>query len=431
MNSTFLTNRDFSTWYYFSLLLYKEKGCDLVKTPKIVVLGAGYGGMITTVRLQKTLSVSEAEITLVNNNSYHYQATWLHESAAGTLQDDKICLDIQDVIDTNKVNFVQDTVVEIKAAEKRIILQNGELEYDYLVIGLGFESETFGIKGLKEHAFSITNINATRQIREHMEEKFAQYATEKRDELITIVVGGAGFTGIEYVGELANRIPELCKKYDIPREKARIICVEAAPTALPGFDPELVEYAVKQLEKKGVEFRIGTAIKEATEEGIIVANGDDSELLKSETVVWAAGVRGNGIVEESGFEAMRGRIKVDEFMHAPGHEDVFMVGDAALIINEEINRPYPPTAQIAIQQGYNIAHNLTVLVRGKGEMKKFAFDNKGSVCSLGHDDAMGVVMGKKLTGWKASFMKKVIDNRYLFLLGGPLLVLKKGKLKFF
>jgi len=108
-----------------------------------------------------------------------------------------------------------------------------------------------------------------------------------------------------------------------------------------------------------------------------------------------------------------------------------MVGDAALIINEEINRPYPPTAQIAIQQGYNIAHNLTVLVRGKGEMKTFAFDNKGSVCSLGHDDAMGVVMGKKLTGWKASFMKKVIDNRYLFLLGGPLLVLKKGKLKLF
>ncbi len=80
INSTFLTNRVFSTWYYFLLLLYKEKGCDLVKTPKIVVLGAGYGGMITTVRLQKALSVNEAEITLVNNNSYHYQATWLHEA---------------------------------------------------------------------------------------------------------------------------------------------------------------------------------------------------------------------------------------------------------------------------------------------------------------------------------------------------------------
>ncbi|MBK5515710.1 NAD(P)/FAD-dependent oxidoreductase [Bacillus sp. TH11] len=403
-----------------------------MKTPKIVVLGAGYGGMITTVRLQKTLSVSEAEITLVNNNSYHYQATWLHESAAGTLQDDKICLDIQDVIDTNKVNFVQDTVVEIKAAEKRVILKDGELEYDYLVIGLGFESETFGIKGLKEHAFSITNINATRQIREHMEEKFAQYATEKRDELVTIVVGGAGFTGIEFLGELANRVPELCKEYDIDFQKVRMYCVEAAPAVLPGFDPELVDYAVSYLEKKGVEFKIGTPIKGATPEGIIVAKGEDEvEEIKAGTVVWAAGVRGSSVIEASGFEAMRGRIKVNLDMRAPGHDDIFIVGDCALIINEEINRPYPPTAQIAMQQGYNIAHNLTVLVRGKGEMKKFAFDNKGSVCSLGHDDAMGVVMGKKLTGWKASFMKKVIDNRYLFLLGGPLLVLKKGKLKFF
>ncbi|CAM4331664.1 NADH dehydrogenase [Bacillus manliponensis] len=402
-----------------------------MKTPKIVVLGAGYGGMITTVRLQKTLSVNEADITLVNNNSYHYQTTWLHESAAGTLADDKICLEIQDVIDTNKVNFVQDTVVEIKHEEKRVILKDSELEYDYLVVGIGFDSETFGIPGLKEHAFSITTINATREIREHTEAKFAQYAAEKRDELVTIVVGGAGFTGIEYVGELANRVPELCKQYGVPREKARIICVEAAPTALPGFDPALVDYAVSQLEKKGVEFRIGTAIKEATEEGIMVANGEETELIKAETVVWAAGVRGKALVEESGFEAMRGRVKVDEFMRAPGHEDVFMVGDAALIINEEINRPYPPTAQIAIQQGYSIAHNLAVLVRGKGEMQTFAFDNKGAVCSLGHDDAMGVVMGKKLTGWKASFMKKVIDNRYLFLLGGPLLVLKKGKLKLF
>ncbi|MDG4658258.1 NAD(P)/FAD-dependent oxidoreductase [Ectobacillus antri] len=402
-----------------------------MRKPKIVILGAGYGGMITTVRLQKMLSVSEAEITLVNNNSYHYQTTWLHENAAGTLHHDKTRLEIKDVIDSSKVNFVQDTVVEIKSAEKRVILHNGELEYDYLVVGLGFESETFGIKGLKEHAFSIANINGARQIRDHIEYMFSLYPTQKRDELLTVVVGGAGFTGIEFLAELANRVPELVAEYDVPREKVRIICVEAAPTVLPGFDPELVEYAVKFLEKRGVEFRIGTAIKEATEEGIIVAKGEEVEEIKAATVVWAAGVRGNALVEQSGFEAMRGRIKVDEYMRAPGHDDVFIVGDAALIFNPENDRPYPPTAQIAIQEGYTIAQNIAVMVRGKGEMKKFVFDNKGSVCSLGHDDGIGVVMGRKIVGWQAAFMKKVIDNRYLFLLGGPLLVLKKGKLKFF
>lgn len=403
----------------------------IMNKPKIVILGAGYGGIITATRLQKTLSANEADITLVNKNSYHYQATWLHENAAGTLHHDRTRLDIKDVINQDKINFIQDTVTQIKPEEKKVFLSNGELDYDYLVVGLGFESETFGIKGLKEHAFSIANINAARQIREHIEYSFSKYyntPVEKRDELLTIIVGGAGFTGIEFVGELANRVPELCKEYDIDRDLVRIICVEAAPMVLPGFDPELVDYAVSQLEKKGVEFKIGTAIKECTEEGIIVAKGDVEEKINSATVVWAAGVRGNALVEQAGFEAMRGRVKVTKDMRVPGNDDVFIVGDSALLIDEASNRPYPPTAQIAIQQGFNVAHNLAVLVRGKGELEEFTPDIKGTVCSLGHDDAIGVVYGKKLTGWKASFMKKVIDNRYLFVLGGPMLVLKKGKL---
>ncbi|PEC49603.1 FAD-dependent oxidoreductase [Bacillus sp. AFS077874] len=403
----------------------------MMNKPKIVILGAGYGGIITATRLQKTLSANEADITLVNKNSYHYQATWLHENAAGTLHHDRTRLDIKDVINQDKINFIQDTVTQIKPEEKKVLLSNGELDYDYLVVGLGFESETFGIKGLKEHAFSIANINAARQIREHIDYSFSKYyntPVEKRDELLTIIVGGAGFTGIEFVGELANRVPELCKEYDIDRDLVRIICVEAAPMVLPGFDPELVDYAVSQLEKKGVEFKIGTAIKECTEDGIIVAKGDVEEKINSATVVWAAGVRGNALVEESGFEAMRGRVKVTKDMRVPGNDDVFIVGDSALLIDEASNRPYPPTAQIAIQQGFNVAHNLAVLVRGKGELEEFTPDIKGTVCSLGHDDAIGVVYGKKLTGWKASFMKKVIDNRYLFVLGGPMLVLKKGKL---
>ncbi|PGL72289.1 FAD-dependent oxidoreductase [Bacillus sp. AFS055030] len=405
----------------------------MMNKPKIVILGAGYGGIITATRLQKTLSANEADITLVNKNSYHYQTTWLHENAAGTLHHDRTRLDIKDVINPSKVNFIQDTVTQIKPEEKKVILSNGELNYDYLVVGLGFESETFGIKGLKEHAFSIASINAARQIREHIDYSFSKYyntPVEKRDELLTIIVGGAGFTGIEFVGELANRVPELCKEYDIDRDLVRIICVEAAPMVLPGFDPELVDYAVSQLEKKGVEFKIGTAIKECTEDGIIVAKGDVEEKINSATVVWAAGVRGNALVEQAGFEAMRGRVKVTKDMRVPGYDDVFIVGDSALLIDESSNRPYPPTAQIAIQQGFNVAHNLAVLVRGKGELEEFTPDIKGTVCSLGHDDAIGVVYGKKLTGWKASFMKKVIDNRYLFLLGGPMLVLKKGKLNF-
>ncbi|WP_183253075.1 NAD(P)/FAD-dependent oxidoreductase [Anoxybacteroides tepidamans] len=404
-----------------------------LKKPNVVILGAGYGGLMTAVRLQKLVGVNEANITLVNKNDYHYETTWLHEASAGTLHHDRVRYPITDVIDRNKVQFVKDTVVKIVPQEQRVILQNGELSYDYLVVALGFESETFGIKGLKEYAFSIANINAARQIREHIEYQFATYnnEVEKRDERLTIVVGGAGFTGIEFLGELANRVPELCREYDIDPKKVRIICVEAAPTALPGFDPELVEYAVGLLERKGVEFKIGTAIKECTPEGIIVAKGDETEEIKAGTVVWAAGVRGSYVIDESGFEAMRGRVKVDPFLRAPSYDNVFIVGDCSLIINEETNRPYPPTAQIAMQQGEVCAKNIAVLIREQGELQPFKPDIKGTVCSLGHDDAIGVVFGKKMWGSKASFMKKMVDNRALYLIGGPSLVMKKGKFNFF
>jgi NADH:ubiquinone reductase (H+-translocating) len=408
---------------------YRKGGRILLKKPTIVVLGAGYGGLMTVTRLQKALGQNEAEIVLVNKNDYHYETTWLHEASAGTLHHDRVRYPIKSVINS-KVKFIQDSVLEVKTENKKVILENGEISYDYLVIGLGPESETFGIQGLKEYAFSISNVNTARKIRDHIQLQFATYSTEveKNEDRLTIVVGGAGFTGIEFLGELANRVPELCKEYDIDFQKVRMYCVEAAPAVLPGFDPELVDYAVSYLEKKGVEFKIGTPIKGATPEGIIVAKGEDEvEEIKAGTVVWAAGVRGNSVIEASGFEAMRGRIKVNLDMRAPGHDDIFIVGDCALIINEEINRPYPPTAQIAMQQGEVIAKNLTKLVRNESDLETFTFENKGTVCSLGEDNAIGVVFGKKVTGKTASFMKKMVDNRALLMIGGASLVAKKGK----
>jgi NADH dehydrogenase len=401
-----------------------------VKKPKIVVLGAGYGGLMTVTRLQKQLGSNDAEIVLVNKNDYHYETTWLHEASAGTLHHDRVRYPIAHVIDRSKVQFIQDTAKKVDLDAKKVLLANGEVTYDYLVVALGGAPETFGIKGLDKYAFSITNVNSARQIREHIEYQFATYKAEQgeKPERLTIVVGGAGFTGIEFLGELGNRIPELCREYDIDKKLVRVICVEAAPTALPGFDPELVEYATAQLKRKNIEFRIGTAIKEATPEGIIVAKGEDeTEEIKAGTVIWAAGVRGNPIIEASGFENMRGRVKVEPDLRAPDQPDVFVIGDCSLVINEEINRPYPPTAQIAMQQGELVAANLARLVRGKTDLEEFVFDNKGTVCSLGDDDAIGVVFGKKLTGTRASFMKKMIDNRALYMIGGLSLTMKKGK----
>ncbi|MFJ9501675.1 NAD(P)/FAD-dependent oxidoreductase [Brevibacillus centrosporus] len=396
-----------------------------MSTPKILILGAGYGGLLTTLQLQKKLNYNEAEVTLVNKHNYHYITTWLHEPAAGTASADHARVDLDRIINKEKVNFVKGTVKSIQSEEQTVTLESGEiLDYDYLVIGLGSEPETFGIEGLKEYAFSIRSINAVRNIREHIQYMFSKFKQEPdRTDYVTFVVGGAGFTGIEFCGELGDRLPELCEEFDVDPSKVKVYCIEAAPTALPGFDPELVNYAMDVLGKKGIEFKIATPIKQCTPDGVLLATGEE---IKAKTVVWAAGVRGNSIVEQAGFEVMRGRVKVDEYLRAPGHENVFVVGDCALIFNEE-GRPYPPTAQIAVQEGETLGGNLVAIIRGE-VTHKFTPHLQGTLASLGKGEGIGQVGSKKLFGSTAAMMKKASDLRYLYKIGGVGLALKKVKL---
>ncbi|MBP1969532.1 NADH dehydrogenase [Virgibacillus natechei] len=401
-----------------------------MNNPNIVILGAGYGGMMTTTKLQKSLGANEANLTLVNINDYHYQATWLHENAAGTLHHDRTRIPIKEIVNTtNKINFIKDKVISIKPAEKKVKLENSEIFYDYLVIGLGFELATFGIPGIEEHAFKIENINSARLLREHLDYNFAKYHDEqkKREARLNIVIGGGGFTGIEFAGELANRIPELCEEYDIEKAQVRIINVEGADTVLPGFDPQLVNYAMNSLEARGVEFITGAMLKECKAASIVYEKDEKQVEIPTMTTVWTAGVKANSIVEKSGMETNRGKVEVRKDMRAPDYDDIFVIGDCAVIMDQESGNPYPPTAQIAIQQSNVVAHNVKSLING-GEMEEFEPNLLGTVASLGNNDAIGMVMNnRKLFGWKATVMKKVIDNRYLFKLGGISLLMRKGK----
>ncbi|KOP66591.1 NAD(P)/FAD-dependent oxidoreductase [Paenibacillus solani] len=391
--------------------------------PKIVILGAGYGGILTAQRLQKELNYNEADVTLVNRHDYHYITTHLHMPAAGTDSIENTRVSISKLIDEFKIDLVKSSVQEIRLHDKKVILEDGTLSYDYLVIGLGGEPETFGIPGLAEHAMTIRSINSVRLIREHIGYQFALYKNERRpQERINFVVGGAGFSGIEFVAELADRIPRLCKEYDVDPALVNIYNVEAAPAALPGFAPELVEYAMNVLEKKGVTFKMGIAIKECLPGGVILSNGEE---IRAATVVWTGGIRGNRLIEAAGFETMRGRVKVDEYLRAPGYENIYIIGDNSLIFNEE-GRPYPPTAQMAMQQGVCCAQNIVAAIRDKS-MRKFEFHNKGTVASLGRGEGIAVVGDKKYQGWKAAQLKKLVDLRYLFIIGGIPLVLKKGR----
>lgn len=401
-----------------------------MKKPKIVILGAGFGGLMTIVTLQKELGAGEAEIILVNKHDYHYQRTWLHQAAAGNLHPNRVRFDIKKIIDHDKVQFIQDTVVRIKSEEKKVILEKNEISYDYLVMALGGQQETFGIKGIKEYTFSISSINAARQISNHIESQFASYQKDhvKKDEKLTVVVGGAGLTGMEFLGELTDRIPKLCRQYRVDREKVKLVCIQSS-YPLSDFDRSLSEYAVSYLEGKGVQFIFGKRIKECTPDGVVIGKKEEEEVeeIKAGTVIWAAGVRGNSILEHSGIETMKGRVKVQRDLRAPGSDNLFIIGDCSVVIDEKKGTPYSPTAQIALQQGITCARNILSLIHNETKLETFVPHIRGIVCSLGKESAVGVVYGKNIVGSKALFMKKMIDNRALYMIGGSSLILKKGR----
>ncbi|MBI5971901.1 NAD(P)/FAD-dependent oxidoreductase [Staphylococcus caledonicus] len=395
---------------------------------KVLVLGAGYAGLQTVTKLQKELSADEAEITLINKNKYHYEATWLHEASAGTLNYEDLIYPIESVIKEDKVKFINAEVTKIDRNAKKVETNHGIYDYDILVVALGFESETFGIDGMKDHAFQIENIETARRLSRHIEDKFANYAAskEKDDKDLAILVGGAGFTGIEFLGELTERIPELCSKYGVDQNKVKLTCVEAAPKMLPMFSDELVNYAVNYLEDRGVEFKIATPIVACNEKGFVVKINDQEQQLEAGTAIWAAGVRGSKLMEESFEGVKRGRIVTKQDLTIEGHDDIFVIGDVSAFIPAGEERPLPTTAQIAMQQGEHVAKNIKNILNGQAA-EEFEYVDRGTVCSLGSHDGVGIVYGRDITGKKAAFMKKVIDTRAVFKIGGVGLAFKKGK----
>lgn len=396
---------------------------------KIVVLGGGYAGLMTITKLQKKIKADEAEIILVNKHDYHYETTWLHETSAGTIKKSAASYAIKKVLDNNKVTFIKATAQKVDEENKKVILSTGEVSYDYLVIALGGESETYGIKGLKEHAYFIGSINSSIQIKEQLEAQF-ENAKSNNDKDISIVVCGAGFTGIEYLGEVTTRIPELCEKYQVDKARVKVSCIEMHPTILPGFDDRLITYAKDFLTKRGVSFYLNHKIKECNENSILVEKDNETLTFDASMIVWTAGIRGNSLIEESGFESTRGRILINKDLRMPNKEDIFVIGDCSIFIDEKTNRPYPPTAQIALQQGAKCANNIIALMRNK-PVSNFVPDIKGVVCSLGNRNGVGVVYNFPIKGLFASFMKKVIDNKANLQIGGISLFIKKLKVNFF
>lgn len=388
---------------------------------RIVILGGGYGGVVTSSKLEKHIKDNEAEVTLINKHEYHYISTQLHKTGSGTASDDKITLNIPDLLKTNKINFKKGTVAAVDFTKQQVLLDCGDkVDYDYLVLSLGFDVNTFGIPGVEENALKIRSFRSTKAMYHHILHQFEAYQGDKDPSRLTFVVAGAGFTGIEMIGELVEAIPGLCKSYGIPVSQTKIINIEASESVLPGFDQKAIAFTTNYIDKHGVELLTATKIMECTSTSITLHNG---KIIPTHTLIWSGGVRGNRLLEEMDLPMEKSRVKVDSYLRVEGMDNVFCIGDAALFMDKN-QKTLPPTAQVAIQQAEVCGPNLLAAIRGES-LKPFEYHHKGTVASIGNSAAVGKVFGLKISGLFAALMKQVIEARYLFVLGGPSLVIKQ------
>ncbi|MDP4084357.1 MAG: NAD(P)/FAD-dependent oxidoreductase [Bacillota bacterium] len=388
---------------------------------KIVILGAGYGGIMTSRRLEKLLKNGEADVTLINKHDYHYITTQLHKIGAGTASDRKIAMDINELIDPYKTDFIKGTVSSINIDTQEVHLESGEsVPYDYLVVALGFEVETYGIPGIKENAFDIRSFRSSKFIYHHIVKQFSLYKEDHDPSRLTFVVAGGGFTGIEMLGELIESLPKLCKEHEIPYNEVKIMGVEAAPSILPFFGEESAVYTTKFLKKNGVKIMTGAKILECTPDAIHL---EDNVKIPTRTLIWSCGVKGNSILQDSGLPLIRTKLQVDPFLRVNHIKNIFSLGDCSLFMKNE-KSALPPTAQVALQEASFCAQNIVATIRGE-ELKTFEYHHKGSVASIGNKAAIGKVGRFTISGLFAAFMKQIIEARYLFMLGGPALIFKQ------
>ncbi|MBA2941349.1 NAD(P)/FAD-dependent oxidoreductase [Paenibacillus sp. CGMCC 1.16610] len=384
---------------------------------QILILGGGYGGLLTALTARKHLTASEANITIINRFPTHQIITELHRLAGGTIKEQAVALPLQRLLGNKQVNIVVDTIKEIKPDDKKVITTSGAVHtYDALVVALGSETNYFGIPGLEENSMVLKSASDANRIREHVEARLDAYKASGNKADATIVVGGGGLTGVELVGEFADKLPEVCRSKGIDFSDVSIYCVEAGPAILPVFPKVLIERAVESLEKRGVTFLTGVAITEATKNTVSLKSG---QTIESNTIIWTGGVKGNPVVGSCGIAEDRGRATVTSTLQSTSHSNVFLAGDCAVVFPEGGERPYPPTAQLAWQMGETVGYNLSVQVKG-GAMDKFVPVFSGTLGSLGRKDGIGTIGGNntQLKGLPASLMKEASNIRYLSHING-------------
>ena len=384
------------------------------KKTRIVILGGGFAGLYAAIELDKTLALDpDVETTLVNRDNFFLFTPMLHEVAASDLDLTNIVNPVRKLL--KHVNFFAGEVEAIDLHGKKVRVSHGfdhhhhDLEYDHLVIGLGSITNFYNLPGLQERSLTMKSLGDAIHLRNHLiatlEEADTECAANLRDPLLTFVVAGGGFAGVETIAGINDFVREALPFYPRLREEMlRVVLIDPGPVILPELGSKLGFYAQRKLAERKVEIRVNTKMVGVTEHGVQLSDGTS---VSTSTVVWTAGTSPNPLLASLPCAKDRGRLLVQDTMEVPGWAGVWALGDCALIPDRKTGQYCPPTAQHALRQGRVLARNLIAAVRG-GHKKPFSFATIGQLAAIGRRTGVANIFGINFSGFMAWWLWRTI-----------------------
>jgi len=399
---------------------------------RILILGGGFAG-IECVRKLESYFVRDdnIQITLVSEDNFFLFTPMLPQVASGNVETRHIVIPIRTLL--KKTKFYEAEVKSIDPYGKTVILSGTSekrgisLHYDYLVLALGSQTNFFGMDNLEQLAYSMKTLNDAVILRNRVIDMLEQADNETdpilKKSLLTFVIVGGGFAGIETAGELNDFLLDARKYYPhIQRNDIRVIVLEALPSILPGFNEKLAKFALEKLRQRRVEVRVSTKLASFSGREVVIedAPGSTKEpvdqgplgAIQTRTLIWTAGVTPVDIIKKSVFKTNRGGIVINEFLQSVDFTEVFAIGDCCYLVDPNTNRPLAPTAQSAEAEAEVAAQNLYALVRG-GQKRKFVYIPKGQLAIIGKRSAIASLFGIHLHGfiawwlWKTIYLSKI------------------------
>jgi NADH dehydrogenase len=390
---------------------------------RIIVLGAGYAGVLTAKKLAKHFKKQpDVQITVIDKHRYHTMLTELHEVAANRVEEDSIRISLHRIFAGRKVELVTDTIRSIDYDKQVLQGDDNAYAYDYLVMASGSQPTYYGIPGAEQFTHPLWSYDDAVRLKAHIFSMFSKATSETdpviRKKLLTFYVAGAGFTGVEMAGELAEWVPTLCEEFEVEPKEVKIVDVDMLTRVVPMLPEKLSIKAEKRLKKMGVTVKLQTGIVSLGEDYIEYKEGETIVRDSTCTVIWTAGTECADIAKnaEQLKPVRRGRIETDEFLRAKEYKNVFIAGDNMFYTPANTKNPVPQMVENCEHSASAIAHNLAVSVSEKGEMEKYEPSFHGvMVCIGGRYGLANVGTAKKmfmLPSFLAMFTKHFINMIY-------------------